>query len=79
MRHSKKGVLALTIWNLILPIGVSIVIEPIEGVEPMPNWILMVPAFVVLMVTLLLTFLYARYYLYPVVNFLEALVLIIIP
>jgi hypothetical protein len=78
VRHSKKGVSALTMWNLMLPIGISIVMEPIEGVEPMPNWTLMVPAFVVSIV-MLLTFLYARYYPYPVVDFLEAPVLIIIP
>jgi hypothetical protein len=70
-RHSKKGVSALTMWNLM-------VMELIEGVEPMPNWTLMAPAFVVSIV-ILLTFLYVRYYPYPVIDFLEAPVLIIIP
>jgi hypothetical protein len=77
-RYSKKGVSASTIWNLILPIGMLMVMEPIEGIEPMPNWTLMAPAFVVSIV-MLLTFLYARYYPYPAVNFLEVPVLIIIP
>jgi hypothetical protein len=65
-------------WNSILPINMLMVMEPIEGVELMPNWTLIAPAFVVLIV-MLLTFLYARYYPYPIVDFLEVLVLIIIP
>ena len=42
-RQSRKGVLTLTIWNSTIPIGVATLIEPIEDVEPIPNYILTVP------------------------------------
>ena len=65
-------------WNSMSPIGVLIVIEPIEGVEPMPNWMLMAPAFEVSIVVSQV-FLYAKYCPYPAVDFLEAPVSIMIP
>ena len=49
-RHSKKGVLALTIWNSIVLTSILIVIKPTDGVEPIPNWILIAPAVIVLIV-----------------------------
>ena len=51
-RHSKKGVSALTIWNSMVPTGVSTVIEPTDDVEPMPNWTLIIPAVLVLIAVL---------------------------
>jgi len=42
-RQSRKGVLTLTTWNSTIPIGVSTLIEPIEDVEPIPNYILTMP------------------------------------
>ena len=46
-RQSRKGVSAFTIWNSTTPIGVGIVIDPIEVAEPIPNCTLTIPAFVV--------------------------------
>jgi len=42
-RQSRKGVSTLTIWNSTIPIGVATLIEPIEDVEPILNYILTVP------------------------------------
>ena len=42
-RQSRKGVLTLTTWNSIVPIGVVILMEPIKGVKPIPNYTLTVP------------------------------------
>jgi len=52
VRHSKKGVLAFIMWNLILLTSVLTITEPIEGVELMLNWTLMAPAFEVLITVL---------------------------
>ena len=42
-RQSRKRVLTLTIWNSTIPIGVATLIELIEDVEPILNYILTVP------------------------------------
>jgi len=42
-RQSRKGVLTLIIWNSTVPISVFTLIELIEDVEPIPNYILTVP------------------------------------
>jgi len=42
-RQSRKGVLTLTTWNSTIPISVSTLIEPIEDVEPIPNYTLTMP------------------------------------
>ena len=52
IRHSKKGVSAFIIWNLMLPISVLTITEPIEEVELRPNWTLIAPAFNILTVVL---------------------------
>ena len=46
-RQSRKGVSAFTMWNSTTPIGVGIVIDPIEVADPIPNCTLTIPAFIV--------------------------------
>ena len=77
-RHNKKGVLALIIWNSMVSTGISIVIELIDRVELISNWILIAPA-VIVSIVVLWAFLYARYYPQPAIDRFDALVLIITP
>jgi len=42
-RQSRKGVLTLITWNSTISIGVAILIELIEDVEPIPNCTLTMP------------------------------------
>ena len=79
VRQSKKGISASTIQNSILLTSVLTMIEPIEEVEPILNWILIVPAFVVFKsISWSQVLLYTRYWPYPVIEFLDTPVSIII-
>jgi hypothetical protein len=42
-RQSRKGVSTLIMWNSTVPIGVATLIELIEDIEPIPNYMLTVP------------------------------------
>ena len=52
VKYNKKNVLAFIMWNLTLLISVLTIMEPIKEVELILNWILIVPAFKVLMTVL---------------------------
>jgi len=62
-RQSRKGVSAFTIWKLTGLIRVLTLINLIDAVKLMPNWMFMAPVCIVLMSVLLFTVvLYIRYY-----------------
>ena len=48
LKIRRKGISASTTWNSMAPIGVSSVTEPIEDVDPIPNWTFTIPAFVLI-------------------------------
>jgi hypothetical protein len=50
-RLSKKGVLEPMMWNSTCPIGVAIKADPIDEVDPIPNWTLIAPPLAVLSLT----------------------------
>ena len=77
-RQSRKGVSAFTMWKLTRPIGVLTLTDLINTVKPMPNQTFTALVCVVLISVLSFVALYTRYCLQPVVDFLEAPVLIII-
>jgi hypothetical protein len=55
---------AFTTWKLTRPIGVLTATDPINVVEPMPNWTVTAPVYVISMSVLsFVVVLYARYYL----------------
>ncbi len=48
VRQSKNRVLTLIMWNSIVPIGVVILVDLINKVDPIPNCTLTMPYIVVL-------------------------------
>jgi len=46
-RQSKNGVLTLTMWNSIMPIRVITLADPIDKVNPIPNYTLIMPYIIV--------------------------------
>ena len=62
-----------------MPIGVVTLVDPINEVNPMPNYILTMPCVVVLSYTPVSSLWNARNWLYPAVNCLDAFMSIIIP
>ena len=80
IRQSRKEVSAFTIWKLTRLIRVLTLTNLINIVKPIPNQTFMALVCIVLMFILLfMVALYARYCLQPIVDFLEAPVLIITP
>ena len=78
-KQSKNGVLTLIIWNLIIPIRVVTLVNPINKVNLMLNYTLTIPYIVVLSYTLVLSLLNAKNWPYPTVDRLDAPILIIMP
>ena len=77
-RQSRKGVSAFTIWKLTRLIRVLTATNLINIVKLMPNWMFIAPVYIILISILLsMVALYIRYYLQPIVDFLEAPILII--
>jgi hypothetical protein len=62
-----------------VPIRVVTLADPINKVDPMPNYTLIMPYMVVLSYTLVLSLLNAKNWPYPAVDRLDTPILIIIP
>ena len=77
IRQSMKGVSAFTTQKLTRLIGVLTATDLINAVKLMPNQTFTAPVCIVLISALLFMALYAKYYLQPTVDFLEAPVSII--
>ena len=77
-RQSRKGVSTFTIQKLTRPIRVLTVTNSINIVKLMPNWTFTALVYIISMSVLSsVVILYVRYYLQPMVDFLEAPMLII--
>ena len=80
IRQSRKGVSAFTMWKLTRLIGVLTITDLINTVKLIPNQTFTALVCVVsISVFLFVVALYIRYYLQPMVDFLEAPISIITP
>ena len=77
IKQSKNRVLILIIWNLIIPIGVVILINPINPINLMPNYMLIMLYIIVLNYTPMLNLLNAKNWPYLVINYLNIFMSII--
>jgi len=75
-RLNRKGVFILTMWNSIVSTGITMLIKPINEVDLMPNYMLMVPLVLLFSITLVISF-RARNWSYLAIERCEAFVSII--